>query len=163
MASYNKMQFIGNLGGDPESRYVPGVNGQQLATSFNVAVNDKVNGPTPGTKIERTQWFRVTCWNKLAEIALAYLKKGSSVMVEGPLVVREYTGNDGQKRFSLDVTARELQMLDRAPAREATSIQDAAPVNDTPIPDAAPRRSEGELVGAAAGSTSDDDPGDLDA
>src|SRR3978361_2434956 len=101
------MTIIGNLGGDPEMRYTP--SGAPV-TSFSVAVTERRRQQDGNTQ-ESTQWFRVSCWNKLAETASQYLKKGMSVYVEGPLNVREFTGNDGQKRFSLDLTAREFQML----------------------------------------------------
>ncbi len=127
MASYNKMTIIGNLGGDPEMRYTP--TGAPV-TSFNVAVTER-RRQADGNQQETTQWFRVSCWNKLAEIASQYLKKGMQVYVEGPLLVREFTGNDGQKRFSLDLTAREFQMLGarNAPMGEdgSESMEQAGP------------------------------------
>ncbi|GAC1436483.1 MAG: single-stranded DNA-binding protein [Chloroflexota bacterium] len=113
MASYNKMTIIGNLGGDPETRYTP--SGAPV-TSFNVAVNER-RRQQDGQTQESTQWFRVSCFNKLADVASQYLKKGSNVYIEGPLQVREFTGNDGKTRFSLDIRAREMQMLgSRMPA-----------------------------------------------
>jgi single-strand DNA-binding protein len=106
------MTIIGNLGGDPEMRYLP--SGEPV-TSFNVAVNER-RRQQDGTTQESTLWFRVSCWSKLAEVASTYLQKGRSVYVEGTLSTREFQGNDGKTRFSLEIRARELQMLDRAGA-----------------------------------------------
>jgi single-strand DNA-binding protein len=80
-------------------------------TSFSVAVNDR-RRQADGQTQENTLWFRVSCWNRLGEIAHQYLKKGRSVYVEGRLQLRDFVGQDGQKRYSLDVTALQLQMLD---------------------------------------------------
>lgn len=108
--SYAKMTIIGHLGGDPEMRYTQ--SGAPV-TSFSVAVNARRH--TSEGNGESTQWFRVSCWNRLAEVAAEYLRKGRTVYVEGSLQVREYSGRDGQNRVSLDLTARELQMLDGRP------------------------------------------------
>lgn len=117
--SFNKMTVIGNLGADPEMRYTP--SGAQV-TTFNVAVNDRRRTPD-GQTVDSTMWFRISCWNRLAEVASQYLHKGSSVYVEGPLTAREWTGSDGQKRTSLEVTAREMKMLDARGAMEAGDIE----------------------------------------
>lgn len=157
MASYNKMTVIGNLGGDPEPRVTPS---DAHVTNFNVAVNDRRKN-AEGQTVETTTWFRVTCWNKLAEVAAQYLKKGMQVYVEGPLQVRTYTGNDGQTRFSLEITAREFQMLTPRGVTNAVGATERI-VNDTPIPDAptqGDQGDQGELVGAGA----HDDAGELNA
>ena len=105
------------MGPIPETRYTS--DGTQVS-SFNVAVNDRPRRAQgaeggqggPGSQPEETTtWFRVSAWRRQAEIVSQYLKKGSSVFVSGNLTVREYTGNDGQKRFSLDVSMDEMQML----------------------------------------------------
>jgi len=102
--------IIGNLGSDPEMRYTQsGV----AFTSFSVAVNDFRRGKD-GQDEENTDWFRVTCWRGLAEIANNYLQRGSQVFVEGRFRTSEWTGNDGQTRTSLEVDASNLQLLARS-------------------------------------------------
>jgi single-strand DNA-binding protein len=102
--------IIGNLGSDPEMRYTQsGV----AFTSFSVAVNDFRRGKD-GQDEEHTDWFRVTCWRGLAEIANNYLQRGSQVFVEGRFRTSEWTGNDGQTRMSLEVDANNLQLLARS-------------------------------------------------
>lgn len=101
---------IGNLGADPEMRYTQsGV----AFTTFNVAVNDFRRGKD-GQDEEHTDWFRVTCWRGLAEIANNYLQRGSQVFVEGRFRTSEWTGNDGQTRMSLEVDANNMQLLARS-------------------------------------------------
>jgi single-strand DNA-binding protein len=100
--------IIGNLGRDPEMRYTP----QGTAvTSFSVAVSRSWNSKDGGEQQEETDWFRVTAWNKLAEICNQYLTKGQRVYVEGRVSMRMWDGNDGQKHGSLELTANDLMML----------------------------------------------------
>jgi single-strand DNA-binding protein len=101
--SLNKVQLIGNLGRDPEMKYAPG---GQAVTQFSIAVarNSKKDG-------EQTDWFKVICWDKLAEIADQYLKKGHRVYVEGRLQIREYTGWDGSKKITPEVAVDDMIML----------------------------------------------------
>lgn len=94
--------IIGHLGQDPEMRYTP--NGSAV-TSFSVASSEKY-----GDK-ETTTWVRVSCWNRLAEVANQYLTKGSHVYVEGNLRTTEFEGRDGDKRFSVEMSAANLQFL----------------------------------------------------
>ena len=106
--SMNKVLIIGNVGGDPEMRYTP--NGNPV-TSFSVATNRRY---TVGEEQrEETQWFRVSAWNRLAETCNQYVVKGMRVYVEGRLSVREYIGQDGQTRTSVDVNAFDVRFLDR--------------------------------------------------
>jgi single-strand DNA-binding protein len=101
--SFNKLILIGNLGRDPEVRHTP--QGKQVAT-FSVATTEKRKGQN-----DVTTWVRVTAWERLSEIAVAYLSKGSQVYIEGRLSTSEYTDRDGNKRFSLEVRATDLQLL----------------------------------------------------
>ncbi len=104
----NKVILIGNLGSDPETRYMPGgraVTNVRLATSE--SWRDKQSGETK----ERTEWHNVVFFNKLAEIAGEYLKKGSKVYVEGSLRTRQWE-KDGQKHYTTEIVAGEMQMLD---------------------------------------------------
>ena len=107
--SMNKVLIIGNVGGDPEMRYTP--NGNPV-TSFSVATNRRFT--VEGEQREETQWFRVSAWNRLAETCNQYVTRGMKVYVEGRLSVREYVGQDGQTRTSVDVNAFDVRFLDRA-------------------------------------------------
>ncbi len=109
--SYEKIILVGNLGETPERR--TGKDSQPV-TSFSVAVNTKRSGQ------KVTTWYRVTAWNATAEHAVAYLKKGSQVLVEGShLHVSAYLGKDGQPHASLELTADRVIFLDRAPDDDA--------------------------------------------
>ena len=103
----NKIQIIGHLGRDPEMRYTPG---GTPVTNFSVAVSRRRRGQD-GQSMDETEWFRVVCWEKLAEIADQYLKKGARVYIEGRVQVRKYTGNDGVERTSVDVITNDMIML----------------------------------------------------
>lgn len=99
--------IVGNLGRDPEMRYTP--DGTPV-TSFTVAVSRRWTGRDGGDG-EKTWWFKVTCWRKLAETTNQYLKKGRQVMVVGEVEASAWTGQDGQPRATLELTAREVKFL----------------------------------------------------
>ena len=107
---YNKVTIIGNVGGDPEMRYV-GDSGSAV-TSFSVASN-RVFTTAAGEKREETEWFQVSAWNRLAEITNEYVVKGMLIFVEGTLTTHEYTRQDGSPGFSLRVNAREIKFLSK--------------------------------------------------
>ena len=106
MASVNKVIIIGNLGRDPETRYMP--DGGAI-TNISVATTDTWKDKN-GEKQEKTEWHRVAFFGKLAEIAGEYLKKGSQVYVEGRLQTREWE-KDGVKRYTTEIVANQMQML----------------------------------------------------
>lgn len=108
MASVNKVIIVGNLGRDPETRYMP--SGDAM-TSITVATTDSWKDKATGEKKESTEWHRITFFGKLAEIAGQYLKKGSQVYVEGSLRTRKYTDKDGVEKYATDIKADSLQML----------------------------------------------------
>lgn len=108
MASLNKVQIIGNLGRDPETRYMP--SGDAM-TSITVATTESWKDKATGEKKEQTEWHRITFFGKLAEIAGQYLKKGSQVYVEGSLRTRKYTDKDGVEKYATDIKADTMQML----------------------------------------------------
>jgi single-strand DNA-binding protein len=109
MASVNKVILVGNLGRDPEVRYLP--SGDAVA-NITIATSSKVkNKDKPGEWTEETEWHRVTFFGKLAEIAGQYLKKGRSVYVEGRIKTRKYTDKDGVEKLGIDIVASEMQML----------------------------------------------------
>jgi single-strand DNA-binding protein len=108
MASVNKVIVVGNLGRDPETRYMPdgaAITNVSVATSF--AWTDKASGE----KKEETEWHRVVFRGKLAEVAGEYLKKGSQVYVEGRLRTRKWQDKEGQDRYTTEIVAERMQML----------------------------------------------------
>ncbi|GIW55353.1 MAG: single-stranded DNA-binding protein [Nitrospiraceae bacterium] len=107
MASVNKVILIGNLGRDPEVRYLP--DGSPVA-SFSLATNETWRDKS-GEKQERTEWHRCQAWGRLAEIAGEYLKKGSQVYVEGSLRTRKWQDKSGQDRYTTEIVVERLQML----------------------------------------------------
>ena len=107
MASVNKVILIGNLGKDPDIRYMPG--GDAVA-NITLATSETWKDKT-GAKQEKTEWHRVTFYRKLAEIVGEYLKKGSSVYVEGRLETRKWTDKTGTDRYTTEIIANEMRML----------------------------------------------------
>ena len=107
MASVNKVILVGNLGRDPEIRYLP--SGEPVA-NITIATSSKYKGKT-GEMVEETEWHRVTFFGKLADIVGQYLKKGRPVYVEGRIKTRKYTDKDGVEKFATDIIASEMQLL----------------------------------------------------
>jgi len=112
MASVNKVILVGNLGADPEMRYMP--NGDAVA-NLRIATTESWKDKQSGEKRELTEWHRVVFYRKLAEIVGKYLKKGSQVYLEGRIRTRKWTDKEGQDRYTTEIEANELQMLGRKP------------------------------------------------
>jgi single-strand DNA-binding protein len=108
MASVNKVILVGNLGADPEVRYLP--SGDAVA-NIRLATTDRYKDKQSGEFKEMTEWHRVAFFGRLAEIVNEYLKKGSAVYIEGRLRTRKYQGQDGQDRYSTEIVADQMQML----------------------------------------------------
>ncbi|GGB95581.1 single-stranded DNA-binding protein [Pseudoduganella buxea] len=108
MASVNKVIIVGNLGRDPEIRYMP--SGDAIA-NIAVATSFRSKDKNTGEQKEVTEWHRISFFGRLAEIVGQYLKKGSSVYVEGRLQTRKYTDKDGVEKYATDIIAQEMQML----------------------------------------------------
>ena len=108
MASVNKVILVGNCGRDPEIRYLP--SGQAVA-NVSIATSSRRKDKTSGEMVEETQWHRVTFFDRLAEIAGEYVKKGRPIYVEGRIVYRKYTDKDGIEKNSTDIIATEMQLL----------------------------------------------------
>ncbi|RQS29481.1 single-stranded DNA-binding protein [Burkholderia sp. Bp8992] len=108
MASVNKVILVGNLGADPEVRYLP--SGDAVA-NIRLATTDRYKDKTSGDFKEMTEWHRVAFFGRLAEIVSEYLKKGSSVYIEGRIRTRKWQGQDGQDRYSTEIVAEQMQML----------------------------------------------------
>ena len=105
----NKVIVLGNLGKDPEVRYMP--SGGQV-TNITVATSESWKDKDTGEQKEVTEWHRIVFFNRLAEIAGQYLKKGSQVYIEGALKTRKWQGQDGQDRYTTEIVASDMQMLD---------------------------------------------------
>ena len=108
MASVNKVIIVGNLGRDPETRYMP--NGEAV-TNIAVATTESWKDKNTGEKKELTEWHRITFYRKLAEIAGQYLKKGSRIYVEGRLQTRKWQYKEGVERYTTEIIADTMQML----------------------------------------------------
>lgn len=105
----NKAIIIGNLGADPETRYTAG---GTAVTNVNIATSESWRDKSSGEMQERTEWHRVVFFARLAEIAGEYLRKGSKVYVEGRIQTRKWQGQDGADRYTTEIVANEMQMLD---------------------------------------------------
>jgi single-strand DNA-binding protein len=131
MASVNKVIVLGNLGRDPETRYMP--DGGAI-TNVSIATTSQWKDKS-GEKQESTEWHRIVFYGRLAEIAEEYLKKGSQVYVEGRLQTRKWHDKDGTDRYTTQIVADHMQMIGKAPDRseersEQKPAQKTAPTND---------------------------------
>ena len=108
----NKVILVGNLGGDPEVRYMPNGN---AVTNITIATSESWKDKQTGQQQERTEWHRVVFFNRLAEIAGEYMRKGGKVYVEGALRTRKWQDQSGADRFTTEVVASEMQLLDNNP------------------------------------------------
>lgn len=105
----NKVILIGNVGVEPEVRYLPNGN---AVTTLSLATSETWKDKQTGDKQERTEWHRVVCFNRLGEIAGEYVKKGSKLYVEGSLRTRKWQDPQGQDRYTTEIIANDIQMLD---------------------------------------------------
>ncbi len=117
MSSINKAMIIGRLGSDPEVRYTQS---NTAVANFNVATNERFKDRN-GEFQERTEWHRIVAWGRTAEICQEYLKKGSLVYIEGPIQTREWEDKDGQKRYTTEIKALVMRMLDSRSDQQASS------------------------------------------
>jgi len=128
--SLNKASLIGNLGADPEVRSTN--SGTRVAT-LSIATSRQWTSRS-GEKQEKTEWHRVVCWDKLAEICEQYLKKGDRVYAEGRIEYRQWEGQDGQKKYTTEIRALELIMLGSSGGRESYSTAPAGAAS-SPAPE----------------------------
>jgi single-strand DNA-binding protein len=131
MASVNKVILIGNLGRDPETRYMP--NGEAV-TNVTIATTETWKDRNSGERQEKTEWHRVTFYRRLAEIAGEYLKKGSQVYVEGRLETRKWTDKAGKDRYTTEIIASEMKMLGSRSGAGAPSYDAGDDANATRAP-----------------------------
>ncbi|MDB5760542.1 MAG: ssb [Burkholderia sp.] len=146
MASVNKVIIVGNLGRDPETRYMP--SGDAM-TSIAVATTDTWKDKATGEKKEQTEWHRISFFGKLAEIAGQYLKKGSQVYIEGSLRTRKYTDKDGVEKYATDIRADTMQMLG---SRQGMGGGAGAGMDDGGGYSSAPPARQNASAGAGAGA-----------
>ena len=131
MAGVNRVIVIGRLGRDPEVRYT--TNGAAVA-NFPVATSDEWKDKETGEKRERTEWHRIVAWRRLGEICGEYLRKGSQVFIEGKVQTRAWEDKDGNKRYTTEIIAQNMQMLDSAGRQaQGESADDRFP-EDEPLP-----------------------------
>ena len=109
MAGVNKVILIGNLGNDPDMRYMP--NGEPVA-NISIATSETWNDKNTGEKREKTEWHRVVAYRRTAEVIGQYTRKGSKLYVEGRLQTRKWTDQSGQQRYTTEIIADNIQMLD---------------------------------------------------
>lgn len=133
----NKVILIGNLGNDPETKYMPSGN---AVTNLTIATSESWKDKQTGQPVERTEWHRVVFFNRLAEIAGEYLRKGSKIYIEGSLRTRKWKDKQGVERYTTEIVASEMQMLDsRADGQSsgpAPKQQQAAPQQSSHPPPA---------------------------
>jgi single-strand DNA-binding protein len=158
MASVNKVILVGNLGRDPEVRYLP--SGDPVA-NVTIATSSKYKSKT-GEMVDETEWHRVTFFGKLAEIVGQYLKKGRSVYVEGRIKTRKYTDKDGVEKFATDIIANEMQMLGSREGMGEPSGDDEGGGYSRPAPASRPAAAQRPAAPAAAKPSSGFDDMDDD-
>ena len=130
----NKVILIGNLGVDPEVRYMPS---GDAVTNISIATSEQWKDKETGAQQERTEWHRVVFFKRLAEIVGEYLKKGSKIYIEGSIRTRKWTDKSGNDRYTTEIIGNEMQMLDRKdastaarPAAAPTAAKPAAATNN---------------------------------
>lgn len=155
----NKVILVGNLGADPETRFMPSGG---AVTNVRMATSESWKDKQTGQPQERTEWHRVVFFNRLGEIAGEYLRKGSKIYVEGSLRTRKWQGQDGQDRYTTEIVANEMQMLD---SRGAGGGGGGGAYDQSSYPEASGfggARPEPAAQGGAPGATESADMGDID-
>lgn len=125
----NKVILIGNVGVDPEVRYMP--NGNAVAT-LSLATSETWKDKVTGEKQEKTEWHRVVCFNRLGEIVSEYIRKGSKLYIEGSLRTRKWQDQQGQDKYTTEIVASELQMLDNRMSGNFASDEEAPQAQYSP-------------------------------
>lgn len=138
---------MGNVGADPEVRYLPNGN---AVTTLSVATSETWKDKTTGEKQDRTEWHRVVCFNRLGEIAGEYIRKGSKLYVEGSLRTRKWQDQQGQDRYTTEIIATDIQMLD-SKGGSPTAYEDMPQVQTS----AAPQKSSAKYQANQASTAQD--------
>lgn len=123
----NKVILIGNVGSDPEVRYMPNGN---AVTTLSIATSETWKDKQTGEKQDRTEWHRVVFYNRLGEIAGEYTKKGSRIYIEGSLRTRKWQDQQGVERYTTEIIANEMQLLD---SRSASNMDMSKPASAAPV------------------------------
>jgi single-strand DNA-binding protein len=149
----NKVIIVGNVGNDPEMRYT--TNGSAVA-NLSVATSESWKDKQTGENVDRTEWHRVVFFSRLAEIVGEYIKKGSKLYIEGSLKTRKWQDQNGNDRYTTEIVANEMQMLDsrgggNAMSQEAPAFEKKAPSQ------AAPKKAAEPAVAAGSNNFDDDD------
>ncbi len=158
----NKVILVGNLGSDPDVRYMP--SGDAI-TNISIATSETWKDKQTGEPRERTEWHRVVFFRGLAGVAGEYLKKGSKVYVEGSLRTRKWQGQDGQDRYSTEIVASDMQMLDSRGGGTANFNDNSvayAPSNQASAPVAPQQPAESQQPPTPTPSSSADPMDDFD-
>ncbi len=127
----NKVILVGNCGQDPETRVIPSTGAS--VTNLSVATSESWKDKVTGDQQERTEWHKVVFFNRLAEIAGEYVRKGSKLYIEGSLRTRKWQGQDGQDRYTTEIVGSEMQMLDSrgsSPSGEFSGSNDQVKNNE---------------------------------
>ncbi len=127
----NKVIIVGNLGQDPDTRYMPSGG---AVTNFTVATNESWKDKQTGEQKDRTEWHKVAMFGRLAEIGAEYLRKGSQVYIEGKLRTRKWQDRDGNDRYTTEIIADEMQMLGGRGGGSAPMGGDPGPASSAPAP-----------------------------
>ncbi len=129
MAGVNKAILIGNLGRDPEMRYTP--EGLAIA-NFSIATSEEWKDKNTGDKRERTEWHRIVAFGRLGEICGEYLSKGKKVYIEGRIQTRDWEDKEGTKRYTTEIVAAQMQMLDPKGSVDRSRSNAASSMPDMP-------------------------------
>lgn len=132
----NKVTLIGNIGADPDLRYMPNGN---AATTLSLATSESWKDKQTGERQERTEWHRVVCFNRLGEIAGEYVKKGSKIYIEGSLRTRKWQDQQGADRYTTEIVASDIQMLDAKGTVSGGDFADMDQSARAPEPKAKPK------------------------
>ncbi len=149
----NKVMIMGNLGADPEVRYMPSGG---AVTNLRVATSESWKDRQSGEKQERTEWHKIVLFNRLGEIAAQYLKKGSRVFVEGSLRTNKWQDQNGNDRYTTEIIASSMQLMDNKGTGGSAAFDDEAASSNT-APQAASKSSEKAMAPATADEDFDDD------
>jgi single-strand DNA-binding protein len=151
----NKVIIVGNCGQDPETRFMPSGG---AVTNLSIATSESWKDKNTGDQQERTEWHRVVFFNRLAEIAGEYVKKGSKLYIEGSLRTRKWQGQDGQDRYTTEIVASEMQMLDSRGSQQGGGMGDYSQQSAPQAPQQqAPQQQAPQQQAPAGGFINDDE------
>lgn len=148
----NKVILVGNVGVEPDVRYLPNGN---AVTTLSLATSETWKDKTTGEKQERTEWHRVVCFNRLGEIAGEYVRKGSKLYVEGSLRTRKWQDQQGQDKYTTEIIANDIQMLDSKGG--SPSYEDMPQAQAAPMQHNAPKQQPAQTAPQDAFDHLDDD------